>query len=82
MVSAIAAAVEEQAAATAEISKRIEGSTGQNERMTEEMLKVKDVSKAGGEAAQSVLAEADRMGEVVASLERAAEDFLRQMRGA
>lgn len=82
VVSAIAAAVEEQAAATAEISKRIEGSAGQNERMTDEMLKVKDASKAGGEAAQSVLAEADRMGEVVASLERAAEDFLRQMRGA
>ncbi len=80
VVSAIAAAVEEQAAATGEISKRIEGTTGQNERMSQEMERVKQASRSGGDAAQQLLAEARSMSERVAALEEAANAFLRKLR--
>ena len=82
VAAAIAAAVEQQGAATREIAASVQVVSRQNEDATRSMREVSEVAEGASGSSRSVLTAADEVGRVSGTLRREVDQFLAAMRAA
>ncbi|MDO9710879.1 methyl-accepting chemotaxis protein [Paracraurococcus lichenis] len=79
VAAAIAAAVEEQGAATRDISARVQDVAGASSRAMRAMNEVSAIAKSAGETSQQVQEAADGVGQVACTLRSEVDHFLAAM---
>ncbi len=82
IATGIAAAVEEQGAATAEIARNVQQAAGGTARASEDIGQVRAAAGQTGQSAQAVLSVADKVSSETNRLLQQIDSFLRQVRSA
>ncbi|WP_051609462.1 HAMP domain-containing methyl-accepting chemotaxis protein [Fodinicurvata fenggangensis] len=82
IASSIAAAMEEQDAATDEISRNVQQAAEGTNEVSGSIEQVSQAAAEGGSAAEQVLSSARQLGETASELQKGVDDFLKNVRAA
>ncbi|MGM0562017.1 MAG: methyl-accepting chemotaxis protein [Pseudomonadota bacterium] len=80
--SSIAAAMEEQDAATGEITRNVQQAAEGTNEVSSAIEQVSQAAAEGGSAAEQVLSSARQLGETASELQKGVDDFLKNVRAA